>query len=152
MKKQTFLSVSISFISSFTFLMLTLFIFEGLGWNVICKNPLSIVKTGLVYGVLCIPALFLLNFYLVFKLKGSMANVNQLDMKQMVRILAIKVLLDFTLSSLMIWLSLFIFNKEIVVSGVIANLGIMILTFIFREVSQMVISYHQNKNKIGGFK
>ena len=150
MKKQTILSVSITFITRFTFLMLTLFMFEGFGWNVIFKDALTIVKAGLIYGLLSIIALFILNFYLAYKLKSAMVNLEQLDIKKMVRFLFMKMGLDFILSSVMIYLSLLALNNQIKVVGIFANLGVMILTFIFKGIFQMVISYRQNKDKIGG--
>ena len=150
MKKQTILSVSITFITSFTFLMLTLFMFEGFGWNVIFKDALTIVKAGLIYGLLSIIALFILNFYLAYKLKSAMVNLEQLDIKKMVRFLFMKIGLEFILSSVMIYLSLLALNNQIKVVGIFANLGVMILTFIFKGIFQMVISYRQNKDKIGG--
>lgn len=152
MKKQSLISILITFISSFTFLMLSLLLFKTFGWNVVYKNAFTLVKTGLVYGVFSIVTLYILNFYLASRLKGALGDINNIDVKKMMKFLLTKIVLDFALSSLVIWLSIYIFNNEIIVKGILANIGIMFFTFIFREIFSLVVSYNQNKDKIGGSK
>ena len=152
MKKQSLISILITFISSFTFLMLSLLLFKTFGWNVVYKNAFTLVKTGLVYGVFSIVTLYILNFYLASILKGALGDINNIDVKKMMKFLLTKIVLDFALSSLVIWLSIYIFNNEIIVKGILANIGIMFFTFIFREIFSLVVSYNQNKDKIGGSK
>ena len=89
MKKQTIVSILTSFISSFAFLMLTIFLFKSFGWNVLFEDAFSVVKVGFVYGVFSVSTLFILNFYLAFRLKETMNNVESLDVKKMLRFLAI---------------------------------------------------------------
>ena len=152
MKKQSLVSILITFISSFAFLMLSLLLFKTFGWNVVYKNAFTLVKTGLVYGVFSIVTLYILNFYLASRLNGTLGDINNIDVKKMMKFLLTKIVLDFALSSLAIWLSIYIFNNEIIVKGILANLGIMFFTFIFREIFSLVVSYNQNKDKIGGSK
>lgn len=152
MKKQSLISILITFISSFAFLMLSLLLFKTFGWNVVYKNAFTLVKTGLVYGVFSIVTLYILNFYLASRLKGALGDINNIDVKKMMKFLLTKIVLDFALSSLVIWLSIYIFNNEIIVKGILANLGIMFFTFIFKEIFSLVVSYNQNKDKIGGNK
>lgn len=152
MKKQSLVSILITFISSFAFLMLSLLLFKTFGWNVVYKNAFTLVKTGLVYGVFSIVTLYILNFYLASILKGTLGDINNIDVKKMMKFLLTKIVLDFALSSLVIWLSIYIFNNEIIVKGILANLGIMFFTFIFKEIFSLVVSYNQNKDKIGGSK
>lgn len=152
MKKQSLVSILITFISSFAFLMLSLLLFKTFGWNVVYKNAFTLVKTGLVYGLFSIVTLYILNFYLASRLNGTLGDINNIDVKKMMKFLLTKIVLDFALSSLVIWLSIYIFNNEIVVKGILANLGIMFFTFIFREIFSLVVSYNQNKDKIGGSK
>lgn len=150
MKKQTIVSILTSFMSSFAFLMLTIFLFKSFGWNVLFEDALSVVKVGFVYGVFSVATLFILNFYLAFRLKETMNNVESLDVKNMLRFLAIKLGLDLLLSSLAIWLSLFIFKNELIIKGFFAYFGIMMLTYILKGIFQLTTSYMQNKDKIGG--
>lgn len=152
MKKQSLISILITFISSFAFLMLSLLLFKTFGWNVVYKNAFTLVKTGLVYGVFSIVTLYILNFYLASRLKGALGDINNIDVKKMMKFLLTKIVLDFALSSLVIWLSIYIFNNEIIVKGILANIGIMFFTFIFKEIFSLVVSYNQNKDKIGGNK
>lgn len=152
MKKQSLVSILITFISSFAFLMLSLLLFKTFGWNVVYKNAFTLVKTGLVYGLFSIVTLYILNFYLASRLNGTLGDINNIDVKKMMKFLLTKIVLDFALSSLVIWLSIYIFNNEIIVKGILANLGIMFFTFIFKEIFSLVVSYNQNKDKIGGSK
>lgn len=152
MKKQSLVSILITFISSFAFLMLSLLLFKTFGWNVVYKNAFTLVKTGLVYGLFSIVTLYILNFYLASRLNGTLGDINNIDVKKMMKFLLTKIVLDFALSSLVIWLSIYIFINEIVVKGILANLGIMFFTFIFKEIFSLVVSYNQNKDKIGGSK
>lgn len=152
MKKQSLVSILITFISSFAFLMLSLLLFKTFGWNVVYKNAFTLVKTGLVYGLFSIVTLYILNFYLASRLNGTLGDINNIDVKKMMKFLLTKIVLDFALSSLVICLSIYIFNNEIIVKGILANLGIMFFTFIFKEIFSLVVSYNQNKDKIGGSK
>lgn len=152
MKKQSLVSILITFISSFAFLMLSLLLFKTFGWNVVYKNAFTLVKTGLVYGLFSIVTLYILNFYLASRLNGTLGDINNIDVKKMMKFLLTKIVLDFALSSLVIWLSIYIFNNEIIIKGILANLGIMFFTFIFKEIFSLVVSYNQNKDKIGGSK
>lgn len=151
-KKQNIVSIAITFITSLTFLVLTLFLFELFGWNVTYSNALVLVYTGALFGLLNIGVQYLSSIYIAFRLKGVMSNMHNMSPKQMTSLLFSKIFFEFILSSLMIWISIEIFSYELIINGFWTLLGIMVSTIVLKGIFSLIVSYHQNKDQLGGIK
>ncbi len=149
-KKQSMISITITFITSLTFLVLTLFLFKLFGWNVSYTNTFVLVYTGILFGLLNIGVQYLSSIYISFRLKGVIANMQNMNSKQIASLLFGKIFFEFILSSLMIWISVEIFSYDLIINGFWTLIGIMICTIMLKGIFSLIVSYHQNKDQLGG--
>lgn len=151
-RKQSLINVLITFLTSCTFLVLVLFLFELLNWDVLYYNFFSLIKVGVLFGILNISTQYISGFILAYMMRNVMQSITSLGAKQLSKIIITKLLVEFVLSALMIWVSIEIFSNEIAIGGLGTYIGLIFATIIGKGIFSLFVSYHQNKDQLGGMR
>jgi len=149
-KRQSLINIVITFLTSCAFLVLILFLFESFHWNVAYYNFFSLIKVGLLFGLLNISVKYISGFVMAYMMKDMIKNITSLGAKQLSKILISKLLIEFILSGLMIWVSIEVFSNEVLVGGFGTLIGLIFATIIFKGIFSLFVSYQQNKDQLGG--
>lgn len=151
-KRQNLINNLITFLSSTTFLVLSLFLFELFGWNITYGSFFSLFKAGLLFGLLNVIVKLFGDLLIAFKMKSFLKKEIPLETKALTKIVIYKLFIEFILTALMIWVSLEIFSKEILFTSVPSMIWLIVATIICKGIFSMIVSYQQNKDQLGGLK